>query len=249
MLKSVWNVLKAAALVVPFMMAASSAHAGFILVEAGNTNPGGVAGAPAAEIEFAVFRNDGAGFGALAPFFGGGIGSGAFDPNATFIYLYGVTNTGTVGISASTISTTQNIAGTLVTSFGIFSGLELNTFAPPAPVGNPSPASIAGGVIVTNPGSPPLAGPQVTLGPVGLTAFWFVPLFPGQTSSMFGFTSDFAPKLGTQTVTNGTPTFGTVPVPDPQHFVRTPEPSSIALLGLGALGLLVARRRKLSASV
>jgi len=251
--KSFLNVLKAAALVVPFMLSASSANANFLLIEAGNTNPGGLAGAPSAEIDFAVFVNvGGGGFAPLAGSFVAGVGSGAFDAGAKFLYVYDVKNTGVTGISSSTLSTSQNLAGNLVSSFGVFAGHALIQTAPLAAVGNPSPASIGGPAAIITPGANPpgpLAGPQITLGPIGLTAFWFTPLFPGQTSQMFGFTSDFAPTLGSQNVANGTATFGTVPIPDPTHFVRTPEPSSIALLGLGALGLLVARRRKLSASV
>jgi len=244
--------LAAVMAVVCLCWSAAPVRADFILGFAGNTQPTHAGFGVQGFIDAAVFNHTN---GVAGDTFHLGIANidtvltnAGFNINSQFLYLYQSANSGTVGISSTTIFWEKN----LNTGFGFLSGLGFHdaggnisathSLGTPAAPGDPSPWSANGAnVTLTNQGAGLLDPHSV----VGLSAslkanFDLVELAPGVTSSVFGFTSNQQPALSTGSQQDGgTTADGTPP------SMATPEPPTalLALVALPGLGIWVWRRR------
>ncbi len=231
-------------------MCVGAARASFVTGGAGNTQPYNASGA-SATIDFAVFNRTGgtAGdtFGTgttnFNSFFATGVGSGAFDTTAQFLYLYETVAIGPGSSSGVDVNTVAAKPG-LVTSYGDFTGAEFSTqvLGTPAGYANPSNASTDGTPAILG-GQTGLDAPFVFLGSTSLQAQFFTELASGQASTLWGYTSNSPMSFGSTAILSGSASGANGLVPT----AATPEPSSFAMITVCAL-LAGLRRLKPSRS-
>jgi hypothetical protein len=200
-------------------------RAAFIAADSGNTNISSnppVVGGVDGTINFGVELNTGAGFSPTSGTFVAGTGSGALDTTAKYLYLYQVTNNGSISASISSASIGINTGS--ATSYGYFTGSTLSDNAgevrgTPLPVGNDfgtdgavfvngAPANLGvvtpGMVAATGTGvQVPKVPTSVSINGTGssLVVSWTAasgtssPIANGGRSVVFGFTSNLSPAI------------------------------------------------------
>lgn len=231
-------------------LSTGSISAASISAFSGNTQPShspapGVGGT----VDFAVYNHTGGtagdtfdtGFAGFNALFTAGVGSGAFDTSAQYLYLFETVNNGPYSASFPISQNSVGVTGSRVTSFGGFTSLDFSTKILGTAAGFAEPSGHSTGatpIIAATAGS---SFPLVLDGSSSLKALFTTELNSGQESILWGYTSNYGPAFGnTGIVDGGTTADGSVPtaavVP-----TSSPEPSAIALFGLG--GTLIGIRR------
>jgi hypothetical protein len=243
--------LAVAALAIVSSSAKASVEPGF----AGNTHPVFSATGAQGFIDFAVYDRTG---GTVGDSFNTGIAgidtaltAAGFNITSGFLYLFQNVNKDT-DISQSTVAAVMaNVTGHGQLTGDGFTGVTFAspTFNAAAAPGNPSPA-VTGGTPTISTGSLTLVSPTaVTVGGTSVQATFGTNLDAtnGQVSTLWGYTSNNAPVMPNNgsLQDNGTSAVGTVPS-NSGGLTSVPEPSSLVVAGIGALGMLGfgLRRRK-----
>jgi hypothetical protein len=191
-----------------------------------------------------------------------GFGAASVAAPSNFLYLFENVNVPTGTDIASSSVNVNRVLPSVVTSFGILAGLNFaqvdgaggSNFLGPAAAAatNISPA-VTGATAAQ--GTPTAAaGLQNPDSPLTLNAGSLVATYTPALgnpnllakSSLWGYTSNFSPSFRLGSIQDGgIATNGTVPANVAGEFV-IPEPSSMAIAGLGALGMIgfALRRRK-----
>jgi hypothetical protein len=239
------------------------------LMVGGNTRPQFQPGGNGVDgfVDFGVYNTAG---GSAGDTYGTGLagidaailaGFGAPAGTGSFLYLYEISNkSSSFGIAAGSLPGDSSS----VLAFGTLAGKSFNDAAGPASSTNPfgtaaspgDPSAISTGV--TSPGivvNGAVITPLVSSGGGSVNAFFFpTSLSTGQTSALFGYMSKMAPSLALASIQGGGASGGTgaagtvegapaVPLQtSPPSTV--PEPSTLALFGLGTLGLAGWRLRR-----
>jgi len=237
------------------LLSVSYAQASISIVVSGNTYPQSTSSIVDGHVNFMVVDLIGATTGelnALSTKFVAASGSPGFDTSASYLYLFQTVNDGTntLGISQNTVG----VDPSQVTSYGGFKlgftqGGILTAAGGPylggtsAAPGDPSgEITGAGGGYAANPAA---VGPSgLVLNASSLSANYNNSLAAGKVSNIWGYTSDVAPTQWTSTgiQDGGTNDQGTVP-----SNSRVPEPATLvvwSVLGAGAAGIAVLRRRR-----
>jgi hypothetical protein len=241
-----------------FAVTAAPARAGYLAAFSGNTQPyhtvpgNGVGGT----INFAVYDALG-GVGASGPtdtwgtgvanfnnLFVAGSGSGALSTTSRYLYLFQVVNNGPSSASFPISTQTTSAIPALISSFGSFTGTSFGpTSAPfvlgvPSGFGDPSAASVPATPAITGGVAGLIAPGSLILGSTSLKALFTTELTSGQSSTIYGFTSNVAPSVFSSAglIDGGTTADGRAPT-------AIPEPSAIVLGLIGLpFGLLLRRR-------
>jgi hypothetical protein len=260
-MKRYW--LTAVVAVVALTLGSSRAKASLDTAFSGNTQPvtSHPGGGEKGFIDFAVYTYQG---GTADPY-GAGISAATlttagFHVGAAYLYLFQIVDTDT-DVSQSTVNWSSGaVSGQGILTGAGFMGVtasnptDSNTKATPSNSGNSftSPAATGQTWTITT-GQAGLVSPtSLTPGTFSLQASFNTNLSAahGQVSSLWGYTSAQAPSLTSGSMQDmGTSGNGTVPGNIPS-IASVPEPSTLALAGLGALGLIgygLRRRRALGA--
>jgi hypothetical protein len=173
-----------------------------------------------------------------------GGGSGALSTTSRYLYLFQVVNNGPSSASFPISTQTTFVNPALVSSFGSFTGATFGTTSAPfiqgvpAGFGDPSVASVPSNPAITGGVAGLIAPGSLILGSTSLKALFTTELTSGQSSTIYGFTSNVAPSVFSSAglIDGGTTADGRAPT-------AIPEPSSIVLGLIGLpFGLLLRRR-------
>ncbi|HSV13276.1 MAG TPA: hypothetical protein VLI90_03405 [Tepidisphaeraceae bacterium] len=237
------RVVVAGAAVITAAVLSSAAPAAVITGFSGNTQPSHN-GTDSATVNFAVFDRTGGtagdtfdtGLSGFDSLFVAGSSSAALDTSAKYLYLYQTVANGDT--NTPVFQNTVGVVQPLVSSFGSFTGTKFSTtvLGTPAGFGNTSPASVGATPVILS-GQSGLTSGSISDGASSVKALYLTEVPVGGASTLWGYTSNYAPALGNTAILETTGANGTA-------ATAVPEPTAAFGAVVAAIGLCTGRRKR-----